>query len=49
VDNRYYPVLIAREAGSQYELKDPSTGGVLSYTKPQAAEIYIKRARKEQG
>jgi hypothetical protein len=34
---------------SDYELKNPSTGGVLSYTNPQAAETYTKRARKEQG
>jgi hypothetical protein len=49
VDNRYYPLIIDRELGSQYQSKKPSTGGILSYTNPQAAETYIKRARKEQG
>ena len=47
---RYYPVIIDREAGGHYEIENPLTGGILSYTNPQAAETYIKRAReKEQG
>jgi hypothetical protein len=50
VGDRYYPVIIDREAGGHYEIENPLTGGILSYTNPQAAEIYIKRAReKEQG
>ena len=50
VDERYYPVIIDREAGGHYEIKSPLTGGILSYNNPQAAETYIKRARKkEQG
>jgi hypothetical protein len=49
VGNRYYPVIIARKAGSQYEIKIPIAGCLPSYTKPQAAETYTKRARKEQG
>ena len=48
--DRYYPVIIDREAGGHYEIKNPSTGGILSYNNPEAAETYIKRARmKEQG
>jgi hypothetical protein len=50
VDERYYPVIIDREAGGHYEIKNPLTGRILSYSNPQAAETYIKRARKkEQG
>jgi hypothetical protein len=48
--DRYYPVIIDREAGGHYEIKNPLTGGILSYSNPEAAETYIKRAReKEQG
>ena len=50
VGNRYYPVIIDKEAGVHYEIKNPLTGGVLSYKDVEAAEIYIERARaKEQG
>jgi hypothetical protein len=50
VGDRYYPVIIDREAGGHYEIKNPLTGGILSYNSPQAAQTYIKRARaKEQG
>jgi hypothetical protein len=50
VDERYYPVMIDREAGGHYEIKNPLTGGILSYNNPEAAETYLKRARKkEQG
>ena len=50
VGDRYYPVTIDREAGGHYEIKNPLTGGILSFTDPQAAETYIKRAReKERG
>jgi hypothetical protein len=50
VGDRYYPVIIDREASGHYEIKNPLTGGILSYTDPQAAETYIKRAReKERG
>jgi len=49
VGNRYYPVIIDPEAGSQYEMKIPIAGCLPSYTKPQAAETYTKHARKEQG
>jgi hypothetical protein len=47
-DNRYYPVIIDREAGGHYEIKNPLTGGVLSYNNPEAAETYIKRARAKE-
>jgi hypothetical protein len=50
VGDRYYPVIIDREASGHYEIKNPLTGGILRYTDPQAAETYIKRAReKERG
>ena len=50
VGDRYYPVIIDKEAGGHYEIKNPLTGGVLSYKNVEAVEIYIERARaKEQG
>jgi hypothetical protein len=50
VGDRYYPVIIDKEAGVHYEIKNPLTGGVLSYKNVEAAEIYIERARaKGQG
>jgi hypothetical protein len=50
VGGRYYPVIVDREAGGHYEIKNPLTGGILSYNNPEAAETYIERAReKEQG
>jgi hypothetical protein len=50
VGDRYYPVIIDKEAGVHYEIKNPLTGGVLSYRNVEAVEIYIERARaKEQG
>ncbi|MDP8925524.1 MAG: hypothetical protein M3M97_01155, partial [Actinomycetota bacterium] len=50
IGDRYYPVIIDRAAGGHYEIKNPLTGGVLSYKNAEAAEIYIERARaKEQG
>ena len=30
VGDRYYPVIIDKEAGVHYEIKNPLTGGVLS-------------------
>lgn len=44
VGDRYYPVIVDREAGGHYEIRNPITGGVLSYTKEEAAKTYIKRA-----
>ena len=49
VGDRYYPVIIDREAGGHYEIKNPLTGGVLSYNNPEAAEKYIQRAREKEG
>ena len=50
VGDRYYPVIIDKEAGVHYEIMNSLTGGVLSYKDVEAAEIYIERARaKEQG
>lgn len=46
VGDRYYPVIMDREAGGHYEINNPMTGGVLSYNNPEAAEAYIKRARQ---
>ena len=49
VGDRYYPVIIDKEAGVHYEIKHPLTGGVLSYKNVEAAESYIERAQaKEQ-
>jgi hypothetical protein len=45
VGDRYYPVIIDEEAGGHYEIKNPMTGGTLSYNNPEAAEKYIQRAR----
>ena len=49
VGERYYPVIMDREAGGHYEIKNPMTGGTLSYNNPEAAEAYIKRAREKEG
>ena len=46
VGDRYYPVIIDKEAGGHYEIKNPMTGGILSYNNPEAAEKYIQRARE---
>ena len=49
VGDRYHPVIIDKEAGVHYEIKNPLTGGVLSYKNVEAAESYIERAQaKEQ-
>ena len=47
VGDRYYPIIIDRDAGGHYEIKNPLTGGVLSYKKSEAAEKYIQRAREK--
>ncbi len=49
VGDRYYPVIIDREAGGHYEIKNPMTGGVLSYNNPEAAEKDVQRARESEG
>jgi hypothetical protein len=48
VGDRYYPVIIDREAGGHYEIRNPLTGGILSYNNPEAAESYIKRAQERE-
>ncbi len=48
VGDRYYPVIIDREAGGHYEIKNPITGGILSYNNPEAAEKYVERARERE-
>ncbi len=47
VGDRYYPVIIDRDAGGHYEIKNPLTGGVLSYNNLHAAEKNIQRAREK--
>ena len=49
VGDRYYPVIIDREAGGHYEIRNPMTGGILSYNNPEAAEAYVERAREKEG
>ena len=49
VGDRYYPVIIDKEASGHYEIRNPLTGGSLSYKSEEQAEAYIQRARaKEQ-
>ena len=48
VDGRFYPVIIDREAGGHYEIKNPMTGGPLSYNNAEAAEDYLRRAREKE-
>ncbi len=49
VGDRYYPVVMDREAGGHYEIRNPLTGGVLSYNNPEAAGAYVERARAKEG
>jgi hypothetical protein len=48
VGDRYYPVIVDREAGGHFEINNPLTGGILSYSTPEAAEKYVQRARTKQ-
>lgn len=48
VGDRYYPVIMDREAGGHYEINNPLTGGTLSYNNPEAAEDYIRRAKEKE-
>ena len=48
VGDRYYPIIVDREAGGHYEIKNPMTGGILSYTKEEAAKKYVERARQQE-
>lgn len=48
VDDRYYPVILDKEASGHYEIKNPLTGGTLSYKSAEAAETYVERARAQE-
>ena len=48
VGERFYPVIIDREAGGHYEIRNPMTGGTLSYNNAEAAETYVERARAKE-
>lgn len=48
VGERFYPVIVDREAGGHYEINNPMTGGVLSYNNAEAAEAYVERAKKHE-
>jgi hypothetical protein len=45
VGERFYPVIVDREVGGHYEIRNPMTGGTLSYNNAEAAEAYLERAR----
>jgi len=44
VGERFYPIVIDEDAGGHYEIRNPMTGGILSYTKEEAAKKYVERA-----
>jgi hypothetical protein len=46
--DRYYPVILDKEAGGHYEIKNPLTGGTLSYKSAEAAETYVRKARAKE-
>ncbi|CAN5285366.1 hypothetical protein BH24ACT19_BH24ACT19_02640 [soil metagenome] len=48
VGERYYPVIVDREAGGHYEINNLLTGGSLSYKSEEQAEAYIERARAKE-
>lgn len=48
VGERYYPVILDEEAGGHYEIRNPMTGGTLSYTKEEAAKKYVERAEAKE-
>ena len=48
VGDRYYPVIIDKEAGGHYEIRNPLTGGTLSYKSAKQAEAYVERAREKE-
>ncbi|MBA2693914.1 MAG: hypothetical protein H0U65_15715 [Rubrobacter sp.] len=49
VGERFYPVIVDKEAGGHYEINNAMTGGVLSYNNAEAAEKYIERAKEKEG
>ena len=46
VGERYYPVIVDKEAGGHYNINNPLTGGSLSYKSAEQAEAYIERAKE---
>ena len=48
IGDRYYPVIVDKEAGVHYEINNPLTGGSLSYKSAEQAESYIERARAQE-
>ncbi len=48
VGDRYHPIIIDREAGDHFEIRNPLAGGILNYNNPEAAESYIKRAQESE-
>lgn len=48
VGERYYPVIVDREAGGHYEINNPLTGSSLSYKSEEQAAAYIERARAKE-
>ena len=48
VGDRYFPVIVDKEAGGHYEINNPLTGGSLSYKSAEQAEAYIERARAQE-
>ena len=47
--DRYFPVIVDKDAGGHYEINNPLTGGSLSYKSAEQAEAYIERARAQEG
>ena len=48
VGDRYYPIIVDEDVGGHYEIKNPLTGGTLSYTNEEAAKKYVERARRKE-
>ena len=46
--DRYYPVIIDRDAGGHYEINNSLTGSILSFNNPEVAEKFVQRAREKQ-
>lgn len=49
VGDRFYPILVDEEARGHYEIRNPLTGGTLSYNSEAAAEKYVERAEAQAG
>lgn len=48
VGDRFYPIVVDEEAGGHYEIRNPLTGGTLSYKNEEAAEKYVQRAEAKE-